>query len=534
MKRYKYQLLTVAVISALGLTACGSDDDEEVITPPPAPPVVIAPSTPAPLAFVVTGSVVDASTGDLITNAGAVTLTFKEGDAVSTNVINLEGAAISSISTTDGTFAFRLKEGAALENFSVVISAAGYLSTSQLLDLSNTTESVSRTFELVAVDAAGTVAASETAEVSAGTVAEPVVVEATQTNTNTSAAVAIPAGTVLQNAAGQPVSGTSVSLNVVTAAKSAAENETKLADILPAGLNQANDSHARVALAGASVQMVDNQGNKIKKFSTPIDLSLSIPAGSQVAAGDVVSISSYDEDTGVWTRDEFSATVGALNAATNSHTVNFQTDHLTFFGVTGREPICGSDITYTITGAAVPAGGLAMNIDSSDALAIGNIAAGATSGRLFNAATVARFGIYNGATARVKVYARGNSSQVWYDSQTEVPVCGNIAINLANPTTIVSENFNVNLVCRNDATVTKALTGALVTYGLPKKAKVKATDNNNGSYSLTDLEQGSSYEVKVEPVGVANASTTSFTITADGTNESGNINLNCQTGTGAG
>ncbi len=535
MNTYKYKLLALAVVSALGLAACGGDDDPEVVVPPPPPPVVVAPTTPAPLAFVVTGGITNASTGNVITftnaTAGTVTLSFKEGDAASANVVDLSGAAITSLTTIDGSFAFRLKSGATPTNFSVVVSAPGYLTKSYILDLSDTTQPISTLFELVATNAAGVVAATQATAVTAGTVATEVTAEASANST--SAGVTIPAGTVLQNAAGAAVAGTQVNLNIATAAQTG--TGATLSEIIPQGLNLSTDNLVRVPVAGASVTMTDNQGNKVKKFSSPINVSLNVPAGSGVDEGDVVSISSYDEDTGVWTRDEFSATLGALNTTTNTYPASFQTSHLTFFGAGRRETVCPVAMTYNVTGAAVPTGGLSIYIESSDAIAAGGIAAGVTSGTLFGAATVARFGIYNNAAARVMITARNDKSVVWYDSQTEVSICGAIPLVLTNPNaTPVNEDFNVNLVCSNDTTVTKALTGALVSYGLAGKAKVKANDNNDGSYSLTGLVQGSSYEVKVQPVGVTGAATTNFTVTANGAEETGTINIACQTATGAG
>lgn len=523
------KLLALSALSVLALTACGSDDKE---TAPPKPPVVVVvpPTTPAPLTFVVSGGVINANTGNVIT--GTVTLSFKEGEVASANVINLSGTAVTSLTTTDGSFAFRLKSGAKPENFSVLVSAAGYLSKSYILDLSDTSAAINTQFELVATNATGLVAATQAATVAAGTVATEIAVQASQSGT--SAGVTVPAGTVLQSATGTAIAGTSVSMNVATAAKAATGDAVKLIDVVPQGLNQGTDNLVRLPVAGASVTMTDNQGNKIKKFSSPVTLNLSVPAGPGVSAGQVLSISSYDEDTGTWKRDEFSATAGPLNTTTNTHPISFQTDHLTFFSAGRNEPVCPSDLKYTVTGT-VPAGGLTLYMESSDAVAIGYIGVGVTSGTLLRASTVARYNIHTGAAARVKAYPSGNNSLLWYDSVTEVPICGTVAVGLTNPSTpVVSENFSVNLVCSNDTTVTKALTGALVSYGLTGKPKAQATDNNNGSYSLTSLVQGSNYEVKVEPVGVAGAAVSNFTITANGTGESGNINIACQTGTGAG
>ncbi len=534
MNRYQKRLLSLAVISALGLAACGSDDAPEVVVPPPKPPVVVAPTTPAPIGFVVTGSLVDFTSGDVIANAtaGAVTLSFKEGDAASNDIRSLSGTAITTLNTTDGNFAFKLADNAALENFSIQVSAAGYLTKSFVLDLSDTSAPKNFSLDLVSEETEGVAVAEATATVAAGAAAAPVT--ATATESGASAGITIPAGTVMQTANGTAIAGTSVTLNVATAAKTGAEGAATLASVIPQGLNTETDNLVRVPLAGANIEMTDNLGNKIKKFSAPVNLTLNVPADGELAEGDTVSVSSYDEATGNWTRDEATATLGALDTATNSFPASFQSNHLTFFTASSTVPVCPLDLTYTIPNGTVPAGGLTLYLESSDAIAIGNIKEGTTSGILLRNITVRRYNIGENATATVRLFQNSTRTD-WYNSGVEVPICGNVLATPVNPNTApVNEDFNVNLVCSNDATVTKGLTGALVSYGLPNKAKVQARDNNDGSYSLTNLTSGSSYQVKVEPQGVAGAAVSNFTITANGTEETGTINITCQTATGAG
>ncbi|MFC3031496.1 hypothetical protein ACFOEE_03030 [Pseudoalteromonas fenneropenaei] len=516
----KKTLLALSVVSALTLTACGSDNDDNVVVTPPTPPVVVVPETPAALSFTVSGNVVNSTSGAPIE---VTKLTFLEGDVASTDIVDINGKAITELATTDGSYTFTLKDGADVTTLTVLVSAEGYISKSFALDLTDKSVSVAADLSLVsATSGNGVVAATEKAAVSAGQVATEVAVTATQAGANTN--VTVPAGTTLQDENGNAVSGTEVSLNVATAATTASATTAGIGDIIPAGLNSGTSTSVRQPLAAANIEMLDNAGNKIKKFSSPITLTLSVPESAGVTTGDTLKVSSYDEDKAKWTLDEFTATVGAFDAASKTYAASFQTSHLTLFTSTKEEPACTSGINFNVTGAN--ASELVFHVFSSDGYVIRNATGAAVS-------SSSRNNLKADATARVLAFDAA-SLNVVFDSQTEVPVCGTVDVAVtAAPVTTVNENFAVTAVCSNDTTKTTALSGAIVKYRLPNRGFEQASEPTAGTYALTGLVEGSSYQVRVVPRGLgAGVGATDFTITANGTDESGSINIACNTTTG--
>lgn len=84
----KKSLLALSVASALALSGCFSDDDDNVVVKPPEPtdPVIVAPETPAALAFAVSGNVVDIDTVDIVAPA---TIAFFEDGEPASNLVNM-------------------------------------------------------------------------------------------------------------------------------------------------------------------------------------------------------------------------------------------------------------------------------------------------------------------------------------------------------------------------------------------------------------------------------------------------------------
>ena len=100
--------------------------------------------------------------------------------------------------------------------------------------------------------------------------------------------------------------------------------------------------------------------------------------------------------------------------------------------------------------------------------------------------------------------------------------------------TFVSESFAVTATCENDTNVSAALGGAVVSYAQSGKASAVASETTAGTYALADIVEGQTYTVNVIPRGVtlAAGATTSFTVTADGTDESCDVSVTCSTTTG--
>lgn len=539
MKSSNFNKAVLAMAISISLAACGGSDNNEPIPTPPVPPPtptpdpVVAPETSDSLSFVVTGSVVDSFSGEIV---NSVNLIFRENGQVSANIRDINGQSIDSIVTQDGTFAFTLLEDVTVDELIITAEADNFIDKSVSFDLSDTSSDIAISIAMIANDANGVSVETVEEAISDSQVAEEVV--ATAGTEATSAEVVIPAGTQLQDSDGNPVSGTSVAIEVTvvdTAEDTSGTDQASAVDVLPAGLNSSITGTIEIPVGVANVEMVDDQGNEIERFSNPISITISLPNDGTVQAGNVYNLQSYDEDTGVWTDEESDVTVGELNADSNTFPASFEIDHLTFFAVTTPATACANDIVANFSGSAVPTTGLFIKASSSDASFDKYIPSGSSSVTVIDADRAGRLNIISTATARVRV--RDVSDFIWYDSNTEVAVCGAIPVALTQPNTLISENVTVTATCSNDTSVVTNVNGAFVSYGLQGKTPIPAEEQGSGVYTLHDLVQGSTYDVIIDPrISDVNGTVAGrvISIVADGSDDAFDFSIQCSTGTGAG
>lgn len=518
----KKSLLALSVASALTLTGCFSDDDNNVVVEPPVTPtdpVVVAPTTPDALSLVVNGSVVDTANTNVITTAK---ISFLENGAATENLVDANGAVLApSIDTTDGAFVFTNKEGATLTSVTATVSAEGYISKSFIMDLTGASGVVPVQLALTSADDPAVVADTVSETVAGGTTDKEI--KATVEKGKAGAEVKIPADTVLRDAAGNAITGTQVSLNV-----SSADTSSNVAGaIIPEGLNAGSTTTVAQPVGVANVVMTDDQGNKIKSFSQDIEITVAIPAstvlstGETVKTGDKLKLASHNEDTGKWTNETNEVTVGAQTGDTFAG--SFMTDHLTFFAANDVAAICANTITLTTTGDDVPASGLFAFIQSPKRSETVRITGNSTALSLSGVA----------ATENATVTVRDGNGNQW--GTTTGNICGTTEVALSNPVTFVAESFAVTATCANDTNVSAPLGGAVVSYALANKAPAVALETTAGTYALPNIVEGTTatYTVNVIPRGVvvADGATTSFTITPDGTDETGDVRVTCETST---
>ncbi|CCQ09260.1 hypothetical protein PALB_970 [Pseudoalteromonas luteoviolacea B = ATCC 29581] len=528
----KKTLLAVSIVSALTLTACGSDNDDNVVVPPPVvtpppppPPVIVVPEAPEEIAFLATVTLVNASTGELISSAVKVDL--YEGDTLTNKVTDVDGNAITSITTEDGLLNFSVKTGES-PNLRAVLTAEGFVPSSATLDLTDTSADFEGSISLAPVTGAGVEAAQETAAVSAGQVAVETKV-ATSAEAEATAEVVVPAGTTMQDANGNAVSGTSVTMKVQTAGTSGSATKAAVGDMIPAGLNTATETNVRKPLSVANIEMVDNNGNKIKKFSSPITVTLEVPESAGVKTGDKLKVSSYDEATAKWTKDEFEATIGAFNATKKSFAANFKTDHLTLFTTTKEEQKCGTANVITMDPGNAAAPGLKISIVGNNGEAIRNATSLSSLGQQATAK-----GLAANAVGVVTVQATGLQT---HTSPANTNVCG-YAVPQLQPAaeTPVSASITVNFQCSNAGAAAPAgMAGAKVQARLG--TNVVNFDGNGGVYTSrgNSILASQNYRLTIEPRGEFKGATT--TANLNGVQINGQTILftkQCNEGTSAG
>lgn len=496
----KKSLLALSIASAFALTGCFSDDDSNEYTPPgpgPDPEVVVTPETPAELNFIVSVAVVN-SDSDAIADA---TVRFMEKGVPSTNIVDVDGNAVQTATTTeDGGFIVTLKSGSELSSVTAVVSAEGFVTKSFKVDLSNEDELsvLPAQFQLTSTDTDGlaSVATASTAISGSTTTAE---VKADATASGASLATAtLPTGITLQNAAGEAVTGDSISLSVVGTNPT---SSTK-ASVIPEGLNDDNTSGSvLVPVSVADVNLTVND-TKVKKFAGDT-LKVTLAAPTDLAAGETLTVKSFDEETGLWSADDFAVTQGA-------GTVSFDTDHLTWFSVNRNANTCTDGFSVNVASGTIPAGGLFVLADSSDAYAFNFIRGGATSKTVVSAAVASSFGVYDGATARVRLFDREGGT--WFDSQTEVGVCGTVDVTPVAPFTLVNKELTLTGTCSNDTDVAVNVTNSTVKFKRAGKAARAAIKDANGNFQLTNLREGENYDVTVNFRGLPLEGANTFTI----------------------
>jgi hypothetical protein len=345
-------LLSAAVAVTAGLFMSGCGEKVSTTTPIVAPVVSKA-------ALTVAGTIVDASTllpiGDVnVTYGGTGTATIIEKSATS--------------DTTTGVVAFA--STATTTNVNIQVHKTGYVDTGLQLNLVDVNES-SFEIRMVKIDAAPTGVAVKQQDVLAsenvdGTIQNAIEVSTTVTNSATSngetTKIVIPADTVLTSSTGAKVTG---ALKTVVTHYSA--NESNSTQSFPGGfavLATTSEPNATTATtedisfvtAGfTSVVIQNDQGEKVKNFSKPIEVKMQIKEGTTnpqtsaaIAIGDTVPVWSYNQDTGKWAYEQ-DGTVADLNTTDGFYDVTVAATHLSYWNLDWHySASCSNKITINL------------------------------------------------------------------------------------------------------------------------------------------------------------------------------------------
>jgi hypothetical protein len=512
---FKKTQVALVVATTIGLSGCFGGVDAptfpDVVLPPPAAPVIDVE---------VSGNVVDFATGAAIPGA---TLTFLSEGAATIEPRLLDDALtrVSELTSADGSFAFGFDQLTEISEVTILVEAEGFLSETIVFDINNAADENTLAFTLVSATAQGITVTEQTAAVTGGVVASEVVIDAA--TTSGASKVTIPVGVVLQDADGNAISGSNVKFQVVAIDSDDAGDDTiSVAELLPAGLQDATSTDVFAPAAATTINFVDSNGNKITRFSSPITVAMSIPVSRGVTEGEQLVLKSYDEETGLWMTETNTVTVGALNNGFYPGT--FQITHLTTFaaGKLVANDKCATTSSVNFTGDAA-VNGLIFNMTRS------------ISGRVTRtlAANTAQFIFADtqSASETASLTVKDGSGNVW-GSATNAAICGAVNVPLTAPSTL-SETLNITATCSDDDTVFTADTNALVTYRLADStdAFLTAPHVANGNYLLSALVEDATYSVNINS-GIADVDNYSVQITADGVDESAPIEFNCNTVTG--
>jgi hypothetical protein len=542
-KKFNLTKLALAMGVTLSLSGCFSDNDNNVEIKPPVPVpeekiTVPVSDTPAALNFFVNTTFLDAAKDDgtLVSN---VTVKFFDAEGnPSQSIANLAGEAKSEFTVTDGSVNFKLVENADINSVVMIASAEGYFDNRVDVDLSAKDDVINTVVSLAKTDAL--VVASKSGTASAGKLTADLTASASDTAAAASASVEIPTGVELRNSENQLIeSATDITMSVVTAGFVAVEGKVSAAKVIPQGLQEKAGLDAdSTAEPLAFVEVKVNAGDTpVKRFNPGLNITTKI-AGT-FEGTETFDLMSYDETTGVWSKEDSKATF----VDGSKDTVKFTVDHLSSFVPTRPAKRCNEEVSYAFSGANIPSSGLILAV-SNPTLQWVSVAK-SNSGVLFNKTLVRAAGIKESEKAFVQVFDfNGNE----WGSASDVSLCTtgtDINIPLEPAVTYVNQSFALTYTCSNTDQPDKQLpfTGALVRFGQAGKAPLIARETN-GTYALPGLVSGATYQLSVLPVGVdvgdASLAVPNFTAT-DGQNPSFNIiRSNCQTeqqtvtGTGSG
>lgn len=227
-------------------------------------------------------------------------------------------------------------------NFSVKLSGPDYLSTTIPVTIDKDQFNQVKSAKVLKLSAAPTtvVVATETVVLAAdGTSSEPIVMTTpTTAATPVETKIEVPANTQFLNAAGTPIVGGSLTLNVVNYNT----QSSTTASLFPGGKMNATDvtgpDNTKISAffvpAGFASINLQVGGTAVKKFSQPINLSIELNpefkllnSTTPVVSGDRIGIWSYSEDTGKWNYEK----EGTISVVNGKPLVSFTTDHLTVY-----------------------------------------------------------------------------------------------------------------------------------------------------------------------------------------------------------
>ncbi len=539
--------LFTAFALILMLTGCSDPDDILDPVDPVDPIIVTPPEPPSELSVVVSGSVVDSASGAVVDGA---TVSFYESGEVATNILDIDGNAVTSLVVTDGSFEVTTAND--ITSFKMVASADAYSSDSLDVSFGVDDKTITVQLELLSDETEGVAAVAVEAAVVDATVAEEITVtteelEPGEDAPDGSVDVVIPAAVQLQDADGNAVAGDTLTVDVTYVESTEADDAqpedegTSIADVIPEGLNSDAAADEVLVPVGVAEVNMDIDGTAVKEFSSPITITINLPsdtqvpsAGRVVAEGDQFGVRSYDEQTLTWKTEENNAIVGA--AVGDTFPAALEIDHLTFFALTDAVAACESDINFSFSGDDVPASGLKLVVRSNEYSNTDFFSEADTTDVAFNTVTAAEaksLGITADTNASVKV--KDFDGNVWYTSAGDISLCGaSIDIVLDNPVVTVNENLSLTLSCSNDETVSSPLQNAVVSYRKNASSpSIVAVEGEAGVYSLVSLDSSlGSYLVKVNTRGESGIVNTS--ITPDGANETFDIANECDVATGSG
>lgn len=365
-------------LAVLTLVAC---TDSSYNVPEDAAVVIVQPpEAPEALSVVISGVVVDQTTGDVIDTAR---VDFFEGSQKATNILTVEdGSPTEGDDLTNGSFQVTAED---IEEFNVVVSADGYLDKVATVKLDSQVQIVTVILELLAQDIEGVAANTDVFEDSIGqdfaVKAEGISLTSDNPNsektTEGQAEIVIGGGIQFLDSNNQviEVSAINLEVNYIESQEATEEGEeaVSMASLIPEGLNSDSTIDEILVPVGVTeVNMTDENGTPIKNFSGDITITIYLPdttvdpkTNNPITVDSEFRVRTFNSETLTWTTEP----EGAVNVRAKTDglfPVEVTVNHLTIFALTSEVAACTNDVTFDFLGDAVPATGLDLILASGD------------------------------------------------------------------------------------------------------------------------------------------------------------------------
>jgi hypothetical protein len=311
-------------------------------------------------------SFTDAATNQAIGLSGQsvlVNITFTGSDA--DKIVTQNDKPLTSTSTANGVVTFGVTSSitptaATPVMVTLVVSSNGYQTTILPIKIYST-GSTAYTLKMVKISSppqGSSTAPSTPVQTNSGgqTTATVTVKTDAELTTGGSAGITINSGTGINDAGGNPLTGT-LTANVTYTSGTNGLANGGIQTGWSASVNQGGSTSQGClqTAAIASFTITNQNGQLAKNFTSPITLTMSIPGSTvnlltnaQVKNGDTMPVYSFDESSQTWKLETNSTAAGPDGKG--NYIVTFQTTHLSYYNLAWLISECSTDITLNIVG----------------------------------------------------------------------------------------------------------------------------------------------------------------------------------------
>lgn len=421
----------------------------------------------------------------------------------------IDNAGQTEFEPDNGFITLGVPSGTVLSNsnpvrFHVVAHAKGYLSTSVPVEMreKGTQHIVIKMVEINNTpDGVAAVTSSGGFANSSGVVASTINLTTPAVNTSheqTKASVTIPAGTVLMDENMNPVTGTITSTLVYFNN----QDETSLASF-PGGFSVRTENNENIVFKTGgfvAMEMKNQSGVEVKNFSTPISMTVEIPAmttnlyGNSISDGMIMPIWSYDPDDGAWKHESDPGI--SYNGGTGKYEVNFDMIHLSYWNLDWHYPGgCSTGATVNIVSNVTTNKYVSMKLRYPNGQYYGYMGYQ----NIKNGSTFTFYNAFPNQQMVLEAYSSGVycSAGVLVSSTNISNLCsGNYTLNY-NPTSttpIIPITVDVNATCANNPGQIIRPSMTIYATEIGSYCWIYVGQMTNGHLSTSVLEQGKTYK----------------------------------------